>query len=73
MNPAYELACRKRAMYLAATFSVDIEMTNPTMPTQIGPTMCQNLSWQRSACRALIRETMQENAHGGALISRVGT
>jgi hypothetical protein len=73
MNPAYELACRNRATYLAATFSVDMEMMKPTIPTQIGPTMCQNLSWQRSACKALMRETMQEKAHGGALIRSVGT
>jgi hypothetical protein len=30
-------------------------------------------SWVLSACHALIRENRQENTHGGALISRVGT
>jgi hypothetical protein len=38
-----------------------------------GPTMCQNFSWNLSELQAMHSENMQENTHGGALMSRVGT
>jgi hypothetical protein len=60
-------------MYRAAVLLVAMQMMKPTIPTQMGPIMCQNFSWVLSACQALIIETMTENTQGGADMSRVGT
>jgi len=40
--PAYELACKKRATYRAATLLVAMLIMKPTRPTQMGPVMCRN-------------------------------